>query len=93
VEKLPGVVKSLIENHEDAALVSMIMTLVAGATALGSLFYFRNERLFRIGSIATLIISIAATAALGYTANLGGQVRHTEIRASPAASGVGVQSE
>jgi uncharacterized membrane protein len=81
VENLPGVAESLIDRHKDEALFALLMAGGAGIVALISLILFRRaEKLpgWVIG--AALVLSLATGGLMGWTANLGGQVRHTEIR-------------
>ena len=41
-----------------------------------------------MGGSRRLVVGVGIVALMGYTANLGGQIRHTEIRGSaPAANG------
>jgi uncharacterized membrane protein len=82
VEHFPGVAESLIGRHENAALFALLMTGVTGIAALIGLIIFRRaEKLpgWVIG--AALVLSLATSGLMGWTANLGGQIRHTEIRA------------
>ena len=45
VENLPGVSKSSIEQHEEAAQVAFAGVLVVGVAALGGLIFFRRRKL------------------------------------------------
>lgn len=81
IEKLPGVAKELIDAHEDAATVSLILVLAAGVLAAVSWFMEAHKaRLSRVATLLTLAIGIVAFAAFGYTALLGGQIHHPELR-------------
>jgi uncharacterized membrane protein len=86
IEKLPGFSKQITERHEEFALVATIALSVFGALALGVLFVFRKKELPRWTMLGTFALSICAAGLMGYTALLGGQVRHTEVRASSAAA-------
>ena len=82
VEHLSGVAEPLIERHENAALFALLMAGGAGVVALAGLILFRrSEKLPRWIVAATLALSLATSGLMGWTANLGGQSRHTEIRA------------
>ena len=82
VEHLPGVAEPLIERHEDAALFALLMAGGAGVVALAGLILFRRaEKLPGWIVAATLVLSIATSGLMGWTANRGGRIRHTEIRA------------
>jgi uncharacterized membrane protein len=87
VEHLPGVAEPLIERHENAALFVLLMAGGSGAVALAGLILFRRvEKLPGWIVAATLVLSLATGGLMGWTANLGGQIRHTEIRADFTAS-------
>ena len=89
IENIPGTSEAIIERHEDAALFSMIAIEVAGITALaGLLIFLRKKRLGNLLAIVTLAVSMIGGGLMTWTANLGGQIRHTEIR-----SGVDSPSE
>jgi uncharacterized membrane protein len=82
VEHLPGVAKSLIEKHENAALFALLMDGGAGVVALAGLILFRRaERLPGWIVAAALVLSPATSGLMVWTANLGGRIHHTEIRA------------
>ena len=88
VEHLPGVREQLIENHEDAALIGLIATLVLGAVSLGALILSRRSKgVAKPLIIGLLVSSLAVGGWLAKTANLGGKIRHTELRTdAPAAT-------
>jgi len=82
IKSLPGVPKSLIETHEGAALVALAFMLLTGAFAWLGLWQFR--RLARIPSWNLTVILILTFVSLGLmvrASNLGGEIRHAEIRA------------
>jgi hypothetical protein len=89
VEKLPGFSEALTERHEEAALVATIVMGVVGFLSLIGLVVFRSRTLARWVVPTALVLALGATATIGYAANLGGQIRHTEIRAGgvPATTG------
>jgi len=84
VEDLPGVLESVVERHEDAALWGTI-----GMAALGVLSFIGlwQLRAGRAGvpwySSAVFVVGLAVAALMGWIANLGGQIRHTEIAPQP----------
>lgn len=88
VEHRPGVSEKLIERHEDAAARALAVTLAAGALAAAALLSLRlrQERAVRTLFAAALISSLAATGLMGQVANLGGQIRHDEIRLGAGSS-------
>lgn len=59
VEHLPGVSEQLIENHEGAALIGLIATLMFGAISLaGLLLSGRLARIARPLNITLLVLSL-----------------------------------
>jgi uncharacterized membrane protein len=89
IENIPGTSEATIERHENAALFSLIAVEVTGITALAGLLIFgRKKGLGNLLAIVTLALSLISGGLLAWTANLGGQIRHTEIT-----SGVGSPSE
>lgn len=83
VKQLPENFKGFIHPHEEAAEISLVLTLMAGFVALLSLWFSRSKTLMPTllnGSV--IVMTLVAILSLGYTANLGGQIRHSEIRAS-----------
>jgi uncharacterized membrane protein len=82
IKSLPGVSKSLIEAHEGAALVAMVFMLLTGAFAWLGLWQFR--RLARVPNwnlAVILILTVASFALMARASNIGGEIRHAEIRA------------
>jgi uncharacterized membrane protein/cytochrome c556 len=86
VEGLPGFSEAAMERHETAALWATWAAGAVGAAALAGLYVYRGARLPRRLGVLMLILAVVAMVPMGWTANLGGQVRHEEIRDS-AASG------
>jgi uncharacterized membrane protein len=83
VERLPDVSKAAIEEHEDAALVATIVVGALGALSIVALYLHRGAHaLSRRMTGSAFALSLVACAVMGYTALLGGQVRHSEIRGS-----------
>lgn len=80
VEKLAGVTERSIERHEEAAELATIAMGALGALCLIALAVFRAKRPPRWVALAGLLGTIAVSALMGWTANLGGQIRHTEIQ-------------
>lgn len=87
VEGLPGVTEAAVEAHEELAVYAFIAAIVLGVAAIGTLVAYRSRSIPRTASIALLVLSLGVFGVMGGTANLGGQIRHTELRAG-AASGV-----
>ena len=85
IENLPGIAESFIANHEDAALVSLVLTILTGLAAVVALLIKSNEKKFRLANLMVASIACMAGLSLIYTANLGGKVRHTELRGDGSA--------
>ena len=81
VERLAGISETMIERHEDVALISTIALAVFGLFALVTLFRMRGKRLSRGIVVSALFGVIALSGAFAWTANLGGKIRHSEITA------------
>ena len=83
IKALPGVSKALMGAHEGAALVAMACMEVLGAFAWLGLWQFR--RLSRIPNwnlAVILILTIATFGLMARASNIGGEIRHAEIRAA-----------
>jgi hypothetical protein len=91
VESLPGVSKPIMEQHEEAAGFAFTGSLALGGAALGGLIFFRNGRALPVWYGTSLLLACLIVGGLVvWSASLGGQIRHTEIRAGngpPPASG------
>lgn len=86
VENLPGVSKPIIEQHETAAGVAFGGVVVLGVASLVGLLLSRGNR--EISSWmrpAIITLAMVASGLMFWTANLGGQIRHTEIRSGATA--------
>lgn len=89
VEHLPGVLESLIHDHEEAAEKALAAALVMGATAAVVLARFRARGFSRKAAAAALVLSLPALGLMAWTAHLGGLVRHPELGPAGAASPAG----
>ena len=87
LEKLPGFSERLVDRHEDAALVATIVTGTIGALALAAMILYRRRPVPRWFTMLGLVCAIVSSGAMAYTAYLGGQIRHTELRASSGSLG------
>ena len=82
VKSLPGVSKTLIETHEGAALVALGFIEVTGAFAWLGLWQFRRLARVPNWNLAVILVLTAVTFGLmARASNLGGEIRHGEIRA------------
>ncbi len=82
VRSLPGVTKEIIERHDDAATIALIGMILLGVLALATLIINYRKKLLPTWVVTlAFVLSLAEAGWLAWTANLGGQIRHTEIRA------------
>lgn len=79
VEHFASLSEPLIEAHEESAEASLILTLLAGGLALASILTESKKSIQRFASTAVIIATTLAVGSLGYTANLGGKIRHSEL--------------
>lgn len=81
IEGQAGVTEAYVEPHEDVGRIMLFITLLAGAASLVAVIRDRPEA-DRAGAIraAVIVLAIGAFAAGGYTALLGGEIHHPEIR-------------
>lgn len=92
VENLPGVSEPVMETHEEIALVATLVIGGFAVVALYGLFAFRHG--VSMGFTRALaILSLLPLAAMAYTAYLGGQIRHSEIRPAAVEAPTGGQDE
>lgn len=88
VERLPGVSKPIIERHEEAAAAGFTAIVVLGVVALGGLIRYRGSRgVAPWFAVVVLVATVATSGLMAWTANLGGQVRHTEVRSRATVQG------
>ncbi|MBZ5534652.1 MAG: hypothetical protein LAO31_01755 [Acidobacteriia bacterium] len=81
VKNLPGVSKSTIDAHDDAAGASLIALSILGVVSLaGLILTWKSRPAPRWFATLLLALSIVATGMMAWTANLGGQIRHSEVR-------------
>ena len=84
VEKLPGVSEAVIDRHKDAAGVALAGAEVLGAIGVAGLVLVVRRAMPGWFVPATLALTIVGGGLMAWTANVGGQIRHTEIRAGGA---------
>jgi len=81
VEKIPGITKSLIHDHEETAELFFTLSLILGGAALISLFLqIKKMGLAKYGYILVVILAISSLVSANYVGISGGEIRHTEIR-------------
>jgi formate hydrogenlyase subunit 3/multisubunit Na+/H+ antiporter MnhD subunit len=87
VENVAGVSEAVIHRHEDAANVALVGASLLGAFSVALLVWYRRRPLPRWTVGASLMAVLSASGVMAWTANLGGQIRHTEIRSSSTMRG------
>jgi uncharacterized membrane protein len=81
VKNLPGVTETYTGRHEEVASLALVLVEALGLTAAIGLFFLRHSAVMPNRLIAVILaLALAVAGILGLTANLGGQIRHTEIR-------------
>ncbi len=87
IEHLPGVSESFIEAHEEAAEKAIWFVGASGLAALAGLLGVFRKFSIPGGALPWVtLISLCAAGFLAWTNNLGGEIRHPEIRENPARS-------
>lgn len=81
LENLAGFPKQLIENHEELAEKAIWLMAISGILSLIALYVLNKKFPFsRLLSWIIIITSLATFGVFAQVANLGGQIRHSEIR-------------
>lgn len=81
LEDIDPAAEGFIDQHETAGLIAFLVTLVLGIVALATLLVWKRPEIARRLVIVSLVLAIVVGGVVGWTANIGGQIRHTEIRA------------
>ena len=81
IKGLPGFSDRLLEQHQAAAGVTLAGCLVLGIVALAGLILFRGRPVANWFNLLLLAGALVAGSLAIWTASLGGQVGHVEIRA------------
>lgn len=85
VEGIAGVSEGIIENHERWAGFALAGMGLLGAASLGTFAWLKKDRVMPAWYAGALLaIALIPIGLIGYTASLGGEIRHTEIRSSAA---------
>jgi uncharacterized membrane protein len=81
VAKNPSYSAGIIQLHQNAAMITLLIMTAAGMFAWFGLWeYRRRGKSGSLTTIATLISTMAAVASVLVTANIGGSISHSEIR-------------
>ena len=80
VEKIQGVSKNMIDQHQDFAAFALISLIVLGVIALLGLFLtLRKSSFIKLIALIILFVSLVSFVLVARTGYLGGQIRHTEV--------------
>jgi len=80
-QNLPRVSRALIHNHAEAAELGFWVLEATATLALLSLLMLKhNSPKARLLTLLTLVAAVVSFGLLARAGNLGGQIRHTEIR-------------
>ena len=91
VEEAAWFDEGIVDNHEKLGELALKLMLATGLLALIGLWALRGqEDMKRLWPTITLAALVGSTGLLGWTAALGGQIRHEEIR--PASHSVGLEA-
>ncbi len=72
---------TIIQRHDDTAAWAFTALFVAGVTALAGLIGFRKRESVPVWfSLTVFMLGLVTAVFLIWTANLGGKIRHSEIR-------------
>ena len=86
VENLPGVTENFIHDHEEAAETTNVIAIAIAVVSLGGFAVRRLKPKLMKGYLWLLLVgSLLSAGMFSYTAYLGGQIRHTEIRPNTTA--------
>lgn len=81
IRGFPGVRREVIKAHEEMADKAYILADVLGVLALGALVRWRRRPIPASATLVAVLATAFVGGAMVYTALLGGQIRHTEVRA------------
>lgn len=94
VEKIAGLSKNSIDQHEDFAMTGLVSLIVLGVASIGALFLtFKKSPLTKPVAVLVLFVSLISFGFIARTGYLGGQIRHTEINSNIASPTQGGESD
>ena len=89
VERITGVTKTAIHEHEEAAEVALWLMIGLGVVSLAALVLNYRKSNIRTITLFAFVLSLAVSAAMARTGYLGGLIRHTEIAGNAGANANG----
>jgi uncharacterized membrane protein len=82
----PSISDAFVQRHEGAAMLALWFLEVTGALALVGLWQIhQRKRMARWNLLAVLFFSLVAVGLMARTGNTGGEIGHSEVRASQEA--------
>lgn len=92
-EKLAGVTKGLIHEHEEAAdFANVSATVLALGAILLAVISRLKPNFLNLTQRLLLLVAIFSSTVMARTAYLGGQIRHSEIRNQSSPAGATVET-
>jgi uncharacterized membrane protein len=93
LSKTPEVSVAMIQTHETAAFVALGFMELTGALAWLGLWQYRRLARFPQGTLmAVLLVGLVTFGLMARAANIGGEIRHPELRTGPNPTGASVDS-
>ncbi|MGD8869379.1 MAG: hypothetical protein PVI01_17300 [Gemmatimonadales bacterium] len=81
LQDMPGFSSEIVEEHEEAALIAIVLTEMVGIVALAGLVAYRPPKVAPNWFVPTLLLlSLVAVGWVAWTSSLGGRVSHEEAR-------------
>ena len=83
VGSLPGVSAAIIQQHDKAATITIVAIEILGAVSLLSLgLSWRSRRELKSWmTLGVFVLALISSGLGAWTGSIGGQIRHTEVRA------------
>jgi formate hydrogenlyase subunit 3/multisubunit Na+/H+ antiporter MnhD subunit len=83
VGNLPGVSRAIIQQHDKAATITIVAIEILGAVSLLSLgLSWRSRRELKSWmTLGVFVLALISSGLGAWTGSIGGQIRHTEVRA------------
>jgi uncharacterized membrane protein len=86
IKGLPGFSGRILDQHQAAAGVTLAGCIALGIVALAGLILYRSRAIAGWFNVLLLAVALVVSVLVAWTANLGGQIRHSEIRPYDAQS-------
>jgi hypothetical protein len=80
IRGFPGVVRAMMDEHEEMGESSFIVASIVGLLALVALLRWRTRAIPRAATLVLLVGNVVVAGMMAYTALLGGRIRHSEVR-------------